>query len=203
MLGGNGNDSFAIGATDFGSNVRIDGGGGVNTLDYSHASSSVILDVPDPTAGVRVNLARGTATGLSGGIAKIQNVIGSNGNDILVGNGGNVLQGGPGNDLLIAGATASTLLGGDGNDLLIGGTTIYDLNPDPAALEAVLAEWVRTDIDYATRTTDLRSNLLGPAKVTSNGQHNSLQGQVGLDLYFGSHLLDSFTLESGESILDI
>ena len=82
----------------------------------------LILDVPDPTAGVRVNLPLGTATGLSGGIAKIQNVIGSDGNDILVGNGGNVLQGGKGNDLLIAGATASTLLGGDGNDLLIGGT---------------------------------------------------------------------------------
>jgi Concanavalin A-like lectin/glucanases superfamily len=137
--------------------------------------------------GVTVNLQLGTATGLTGGIANIQNVFGSDGNDLLVGNGGNVLNGGAGRDLLIAGAFASVLNGGGDDDLLIAGTTDYDGNQ--AALGEIMAEWTSTR-NYATRVANLTGGLgvplLNSSTVRSNGGGNTLDGHGGLDLFFAS-----------------
>ncbi len=149
--------------------------------------------------GVTVNLQLSTATAIRDGISNIQNVTGSAGNDILVGNGGNVLNGGPGRDLLIAGAFASILNGGGDEDILIGGSTDYDTAP--AALNAIMAEWARTDIGYETRVANLQSGANGvPAlnanTVHSNGQANQLRGgtePTERDLFFArlaSELLD-------------
>lgn len=144
--------------------------------------------------GVVVNLPLGTATGLTGGIANIQNVIGSAGNDIFVGNGGNVLSGGAGRDLLIAGVLAGILDGGEDEDILIGGTLN---NSSQANLDAIMAEWSRSDLDYAARVANLRANLLADGTTTSNGGGNTLNGGDGLDLFFVS-LGDIDTLELGE-----
>jgi Ca2+-binding RTX toxin-like protein len=146
-------------------------------------------------SGVVVNLPLGTASGLTGGIAFIQNVIGSAGNDILVGNGDNVLNGGAGRDLLIAGALASTLNGGEDEDILIAGTTDYDSNN--VALEAILAEWTRAGADYATRVANLENGTNGvpisekDITVHSNGRGNQLTGNAGLDFFFTMDDLDA------------
>jgi hypothetical protein len=134
--------------------------------------------------GIYVNLQTGTATELSGGIANIQNVTGSPFADILVGNGGNVLDGGMGRDLLIAGPFASTLLGGGEEDILIGGTT--NIDTDRAALEAVLAAWTQAP-DYASGAASVAQLLT----ATSNGGSNVLEGQDGLDLFFGRLFSDN------------
>jgi hypothetical protein len=133
--------------------------------------------------GVTVNLPLGTATGLRGGIARIQNVVGSPGDDILVGNGGNALFGGAGRDLLIAGAAASQLFGGDDEDLLIGGTTVNDT--DRERLDQILAEWTSA-ASYETRVANLRAGLLNSDSMSSNGQQNTLNGEGGRDAFFGS-----------------
>src|SRR5262249_51372773 len=139
--------------------------------------------------GVYVNLQTGQATGLTGGVYHIQNVIGSAGDDILVGNGGNVLFGGAGRDLLIAGALARYLNGGGDEDILIGGT-LNDISR--AYLDAVMAEWTRTGDgnDYASRVARLRAGLLADDKITGNGGGNALTGEGGLDLFFGSFVTD-------------
>jgi hypothetical protein len=148
--------------------------------------------------GVYVNLQTGEATELRGGIANIQNVIGSPFDDILVGNGGNVLSAGGGRNLLIAGPTASTLVGGSGEDILIGGTTDYDQNA--AALAAILNEWADPNLDYATRVANLIAGNGVPAltgkssvdqmgnnpTVRSNGGGNALTGGDGFDFFFGN-----------------
>ena len=72
--------------------LAVSGGSGTNTLDYSGYVGPVVVDLP-----------LGSATGFAGGISNIENVDGGIGNDILVGNGGNVLTGGTGYNLLIAG----------------------------------------------------------------------------------------------------
>jgi len=66
-------------------------------------------------------------------------------------------------------------------DLLIGGTTAYDTNE--AALDAVMAPWAST-ASYNDRAALVRSLLAG--EVTSNGGGNTMHGQAGLDLFFGS-----------------
>ena len=102
LKGGSGADTLA-------------GGGGTDTADYSGSD-----------AGVTVNLTRTTAQ--SGGDAQgdtlsgIENVIGTDHDDTLTGNGSaNVLTGGSGNNTLTGAAGADTLTSGDGNDTLTGG----------------------------------------------------------------------------------
>jgi hypothetical protein len=143
--------------------------------------------------GVYVNLQTGTATELAGGVASIQKVTGSDFNDILVGKGGNVLDGNGGRDLLIAGSAAGTLIGGDGEDILIGGTTDYD--QDTAALAAILAAWTDPNLDYATRVANLSAGtgvpVLNATTAHANGGGNTLTGGAGLDLFLGDLAKDS------------
>jgi hypothetical protein len=182
LNGGTGSDTFNIGTgnpVSLQGAMTVHGGGGRNTLSYSGYQGDVLVDLP-----------LGTATGVAGGISNIQNIVGSQGNDILVGNGGNVLTGGTGRNLLIAGKTASTLVGNSGEDILVGGTTNYDTNVQ--SLDAIMAEWTRTDRPYAARVNDLLvggglngSTLLNVAAFHSNGGGNTLTGGAGLDLFYG------------------
>src|SRR5262249_15136057 len=139
LHGGAGTDYFRF-ADGAGVDGIIDGGGGVNTLDYSSYSTSVT-----------VNLQVGSASGV-GGLAHLQNVTGGNGGgsagmyNLLIGNGGNVLTGGFGRrNLLVAGGSASSLNSGDQEDLLIAGTTAYDSDPAMAAWSQIAAEWASSD----------------------------------------------------------
>jgi hypothetical protein len=141
---------------------------------------------------------------------------GSSANNVLIGGAGksNTLYGGlgvdsqgnPGRDILIAGLGASTLNSGVGDDILIGGWTDYDLTSTAmtydkklTALEAIMAEWGRTDLtgsaqqQYSTRVNDLSnggglnsSYLLNAATVHENGQVDTLFGTTGaaLDCFF-------------------
>jgi hypothetical protein len=187
LHGGNGADFFVF-ADGAGVDGTIDGGGGTNALDYSAYSSSVLVD-----------LQTGSATGVGGGIANIQNVTGGTGGgagvyNILVGNGGNVLTGGDGRrNLLIAGASASTLIGGNDDDILIGGTTAYDTEAGLLSLQAIMNYWSTTADDYGTRVGNLLTGngvpLLDATMVTNNGGGNTLMGNHGgggeMNLFYG------------------
>jgi Ca2+-binding RTX toxin-like protein len=124
---------------------------------------------------VLVDLPLGVATGLSGGISHIENVTGSQGNDLLVGDANpNVLIGGTGRNVLIGGAGADTLNASRsrGDNLLIGGTTNWDTNL--AALQAIMAEWDRTDLGFADRRSDLLSGANGQGKTPLNQVNGQL-----------------------------
>jgi hypothetical protein len=180
LTGGASSDVFRT-RSGGGLSGRLDGGVGTNTLDDSAYVGNIMVDLP-----------LGTATGVAGGIRNISNVIGgAAGNDILVGNGtGNRLTGGQGRNLLIAGPGAGTLVGGPDSDVLIGGATPYDTNI--AALDAVMAEWGRTDLSYNARVQHLLSGgglnggvVLNAANVRFNAGGNTLDGGPGPDLFYG------------------
>jgi Ca2+-binding RTX toxin-like protein len=125
--------------------VAVNGGGGTNTLNYSAYTGDVTADLP-----------LGVATGLNGGVSGIQNVIGSIGNDLLVGDANpNVLVGGTLRNIIIGGGGADHLVGGRGDNILIAGTTDYDQNL--AALDDFMIEWLRTDLTFRQRVADIRS----------------------------------------------
>src|SRR5262249_8713544 len=113
--------------------LRVDGSvaqGGVLTFDGHDGAQRP--DSPACAAGVRVNLALGTATGVLGGVSNVENVTGGQGDDILVGNDlANGLRGGAGRDILIGRGGADQLFGEAGDDLLIGGSTAPDPAPPP------------------------------------------------------------------------
>jgi hypothetical protein len=120
---------------------------------------------------------------------------GGAGNDVLVGSGGNVLRGGKGHDLLIAGSTASFLYGDDlttnedaGQDILIGGTTVH--STDRAQLDAIMAVWTSA-AEYETRVATLRGGLLGAGTVTGNGGGNTMYGVWDRDFFLGTPLDDT------------
>ena len=133
-----------------------------------------------------------------------------NGNSPLIPGANNSLKlGGTGSNLLIGGRGADTLVGNDGDDILISGFSDYSASP--AALDAVLAEWGRTDADYLTRSQHLSGSLAGglngstsltPLTVRDDGAVDQLTGSAGLDWFFwgGGSFPDRTTDWSGGEI---
>ncbi len=112
LLGGAGDDVLAGGG---GSDV-IDGGAGIDTNSFAGIGIGVTATID----------AGGGGTAVYGGInetfAGIENLTGSDNDDVLTGNNGvNVVAGGLGNDTLVGAGGGDTLLGGAGDDVLAGG----------------------------------------------------------------------------------
>ncbi len=110
-------------------------------------------------------------------MTNIQGVIGSTGPNTLTGPSS-------GHCLLIGGGGAAQITGGSSDRLLIGGGTTYDLND--AALEAIVAEWDRTDIGFTQRVLDLTSGgglngsyVLTASTITEDAQANTLASGTG------------------------
>src|SRR5262249_15500878 len=142
---GSGNDVFRVHDLIGAPALKLDAGNGINTLDYSANTGDVVVDLP-----------KGMATGFAGGISQIQNVTGGIGNNLIVGDANvNTLIGGTGRNVLIGGAGGDILDANKslGDNILIGGTTDWDMNLD--ALNAIFAEWTRTDLGFADRFSDL------------------------------------------------
>src|SRR5262249_26152135 len=140
--GGSTGNTFDLVSIPTGTDTFLDGGAGSNARDYSPC-----------TGDVAANLSLGTATGFAA-VTNIQNVNGSIGNDILVGDGNaNVLVGGTGRNLIIGGAGADQLFGGGDENIQIGGSTAYDGNL--TALQAIIKEVNRTDRTFHKRREDL------------------------------------------------
>nr|WP_308813352.1 Ig-like domain-containing protein [Pseudomonas capeferrum] len=111
LYGGSGDDLLIGGA----GNDLLDGGTGVDTASYASASGAVRVELDRVGAQDTGSAGADTLTG-------IENLIGSDYDDVLVGNAGdNVLDGGRGNDALMGGAGSDTLVGGQGDDILTGG----------------------------------------------------------------------------------
>jgi len=179
LTGGSQADTFAF--VNGGSvSGAVNGGGGVNALDYSAYVGDIVVD-----------LALGTATGVGGGVAGIANVTGSHGNDLIVGDANpNVLIGGTGRNIIIGGAGGDTITGGGGDNILIGGTTAYDTNL--TALDAIFAEWTNPTQSIGQRTQALKKGIvvggqtyaLNKSTVFADNAPDSLIGGPGINWFF-------------------
>jgi Ca2+-binding RTX toxin-like protein len=117
LIGGSGQNTFVFedGAVLEGT---IDGGPGTNNLlDYSaltNSDSNIFVDMLTPDADDTTGSASNTY-----GISRIQNVIGSAGDDQLYGSAeSNILFGGGGDDRFRSGGGADLIDGGEGTDIL-------------------------------------------------------------------------------------
>ena len=84
LRGGTGDDHFIFDPSAIPIAGVVDSGAGSNTLDYAAFTESVIVQLPSQRA-----------TMIAGEVRGFKTVIGGSGNDILVGDGGNVLVGVP------------------------------------------------------------------------------------------------------------
>ena len=113
-----GNDVYKL--DEAGANFIWDGGGGVDTIDGSHLSKGMTVNLNPGTWGhigakATFITAPGQITVNYGSV--IENVRGSQFADVIVGNGAdNLLEGLGGNDLFMLGAGADTVDGGVGID---------------------------------------------------------------------------------------
>jgi hypothetical protein len=150
---------------------------------------------------VTVVLPLGIATGVTARIANIQNIVGSQGNDLLVGDANpNVLIGGTGRNVFIGGAGTDQLTGGGGFNLLIGGTTGYDTNL--TALQDLKQYW---DNPSATTLDQLVYPLQIQNGVTVSGQHlilnqTTVQNNNALDSLIGGGGPNWFIADSDDII---
>jgi len=143
MVGGSGDDTLVViedenNKGDF--NV-LNGAGGIDTVDFSDFHSAVQIDLEAETGAFTSDAA--TADGgplrLVASLQAIENIVGSNQSDVLIGaagdsfingrdgddvieggDGEDELHGGDGDDNIDGGAGADMIFGGDGNDILIG-----------------------------------------------------------------------------------
>jgi Ca2+-binding RTX toxin-like protein len=136
LVGGKGNDFL-----DGGLGIdRFAGGEGVDTASFlgqSTSSWSVTVNMGSLTFGfVQATVSEG-GTPFIERLSSIENIIGSRGNDVLIGDanantlngsfGNDTLEGAAGNDVLIGEAGNDALIGGAGNDFLLGGDGIDTL----------------------------------------------------------------------------
>ncbi len=175
LTGGSLNDTWQLSNLK-GVTGRINGGAGRNTLDYSAYSAAVNVDL---TTGLATNIGLGVFNirDVFGGSAadslrgnSLDNLLaGNNGNDLLDGAGGHdilqgaagndTMNGGDGRDLLFGGLGMDSLNGGTGEDFLQGGSANFE--GDLGVMDAVLAFWKRTDLDYLARVAQLRTGIPG------------------------------------------
>ena len=112
-----GGDGQVVNGSDTATNFHLEYHSGTATVHGGAGSDAISYS--DDSAGVSINLATGTATGVGGTttFTSIENAYGGGGNDTITGNAGaNVLIGDDGNDVFTGGGGADIIQGGAGTD---------------------------------------------------------------------------------------
>jgi hypothetical protein len=246
------NDGLNTGAANFQGATLIVGGSAANDdIRYNVASDtsklSVVINGAEAGqvsfgAGSGLTITRLAAFGNDGadfikvatGISVTALLRGGNGNDTLTGGassdillgdaGDDKLYGYWGRDLMIGGTGKDLLYGNNDDDILIGGYTSYDNNI--WALDLIMKEWTRTDLDvttsYSTRVSHLKGtlsgSLSGSVKLIADGAsrtvfddsvQDTLYGEDGKDWFLGNTDADGGSINdiissvSGEIVTDI
>lgn len=198
-------------------NGEVDGGEGIDTLDFSNLRGPVNVDLDINSAGpngtpsqVGATL---TAPPPAGGqpvqeFVDFENVIGTSHNDFLFGNNeANVLDGGAGNDLIHSFGGADTLIGGDGIDTALftaGGGVTVDLddagNGSSSAGDTLIGfENINGSNNEASANggADVLSGNAGGNVLNGQAGNDTLNGEGGNDTLIGGVGNDTFVFELG------
>jgi serralysin len=194
LVGGEGDDTLVGGEGRDG----LSGGTGSDTASYASASGRVVAQFLTPANN------EGDAAGDT--YNSIENIIGSNFDDGLVGTaGGNRLDGGKGADRIFGIEGNDTLTGGEGADYLSGGLGT-DTASYASATARVIVSLANTAIntgDAAGDTFNSIENLLGSAfddYVYGNNAVNVIKGGAGNDIIKGYGGNDTLAGNSGQDI---
>jgi Ca2+-binding RTX toxin-like protein len=203
LLGGNGNDSITGGNQQdriFGGNGNdsILGGAGNDTLDGGDGTDWAIY--ASATGVVTVNLAAGTSSGAAGNdsLTGIENVLGGNGDDSILGDGlANILSGGDGSDTLAGSNGDDTLYGGAGND-------IGDFRGFGIIVTVDLVQGLVFDEGGTTRFFDIEGILTstGEATLARGGGGDTFTGGTANDLVIGGTGNDEMVGGLGDDTFD-
>jgi Ca2+-binding RTX toxin-like protein len=215
--GGDGDDLLIGGLGD----DTLDGGDGIDTVDYFDFLG-VEVDLSAGTASGELVAAFGNVVAETDTLANIENVDGSDFDDIIIGDGiGNVLEGfdgddtitggggddvlrgGHGDDVLLGGAGNDTLIGGSGSDTLDGGdgvdTADYSDEFDENGVEIDLGGGFAFDSNGGEDVLINMENVtgsFGDDTITGDDGANVLEGGSGADTLTGGTGSDTFMYRS-------
>jgi Ca2+-binding RTX toxin-like protein len=210
LKGGGGNDYYTLNSS--GMPAAIIATGGYNTLDFSHDTAGVTVNLGLDKGQAQsiapwgttlsiygaINKLIGTAYAdvLTGGPAATTEIVGGLGNDTLTGgSGNNILLGGGGNDTIVGGGGTNLIIAGSGTcslyadgsqNIVFAGSTNYDTNDQ--ALLNLLEEGPRFMYSYSYRRA-LASVARNPALLSSmlsfqdSGAHDTIFGSGGNNLF--------------------
>jgi Ca2+-binding RTX toxin-like protein len=173
---GPGDDSLSGGEGDFDvltggpGNDSINGGGGVHDI-ASYAGTG---------GAVTINLEAGTVTGAENEtLSGIEDAIGGSGNDTLIGStaSANRLDGGPGNDHLVAAGPGDEAFGGPGGDTCAGFSA--ETSCAPLASSNGTAVELSQSIDESTSLIITGNSGVDSATVSFSGGVYTVQGAAG------------------------
>jgi Ca2+-binding RTX toxin-like protein len=224
LIGLAGNDTLAGGLGDDSYPFTATAALGTDALVETAGQGLDLLDFGTTTVAVTVNLGLTTTQVVNANLSLTLNavdtfemLIGSSVNDTLTGNSlANVIFGGAGNDTLVGLAGRDLLFGGTGNDNLNGGddedivigglTTYYSESTkvlDRTAITALRNEWIRTDLGYASRITNLKNGggLNGTYKLSTLTVLTD--STTMLDTLAGGLALDWFWQFTGDTVSDL
>lgn len=238
IVAGSGNDII----TGNNNNNRINGGAGADIINAGEGDDWVIgqlgdtsltggagmdtIDLSGESADMSLTLTNGSedSASISGRQIKgFENIIAGSGNDFLRGNNlNNILNGGAGNDIIIA-SGADILIGGAGNDILVadsqtlsiqGGDGIDTVNFSLVANQSVTITLNNNGDGLAIIADDTQSavvslsgieNITGGAladTITGNGQNNILRGGGGSDKISAGAGDDIIMADENDALLD-
>jgi hypothetical protein len=169
FTGGAGPSDFVV----LGGSDVIDGGGGTNTLDLSHATKFVTLNLglsgPQVTGGAGIlTIVPGTISDVIGGNFDNRLIAGAGNVTLNGGIGSDFLQAGSGTDTLNAGSGTTTLVGGTGYDTMNGGAGTDKFIPGSGGGKITDTAGVGT-IDYALATSTVYVNIGTSQYTAPNG----------------------------------
>ena len=187
LIGGDGNDVVRGGAGD----DTLVGGSGAGDDDYDGGEDTDTITFASTSQGINVDLSAASdqATGVeidTDQLRRIENVIGGDGDDVIRGDGNNNrLEGGAGNDVLIGGGGADHLDGGAGTDEADYGASGAGVTVDLGA-----GTGIGVGSSAIGDTLENIENLTGSAhqdRITgANGVANVLAGVGGDDTFVSS-----------------
>ncbi len=158
----------------------IDGASGRDIVSYETAS-----------AGMLVDLARGTSSGPDGTdvLISIESIRGSTLGDTLIGSDGdNLINGRAGNDSVSAGAGADTVSGGLGDDTLDGGAGLdvlsYNTTTSAVTVNLGIGQALGEGTDQVSGFEEVRGSVFADS-ITGDSSDNTLVGNAGNDTLDG------------------
>ena len=187
LEGGAGNDRMRGGSGD----DILHGGAGADRLNGGPGTDTVVYWTSD--AAITINLGEGTGMGghaEGDTIAEVENVEGSDHNDVLEGDGGiNRLKGGAGDDNLRGAGGDDVLDGGAGADRLDGGDGM------DTAFYGASNEAITIDLSDGTATGGhAQGDVLADIEIISGSAYG--------DMLIGSSGADRFDSDDGDDILE-
>lgn len=211
IVGGKGNDTISGSASDEtlaggGGNDAIDGGGGINTIDFSLHTSSVTVQFTSTGSGTAAGSQSGQDT-----FTHIQNIVGSQGHDIITGdaadnlidgqNGSDQIDGGAGYDVVAYFDTLAsyTFISASNGYLQVWNYAYTDIIVNVEAFSFAGVDFLYSTIAGAVTVATYGTN--GADALTGSGADDAIFGGSGNDTIWGQAGDDLIYGDGGDDVI--